>query len=194
MNKLPKEKRDRIILIGMGALMVIIGLWFGLISAQQKALKLVARQIADEIDKVEKGERLIKSGPKLQEHFEAVAQALKTKEDVMASGDLYSWFYKTLKNFQTNYRVEILDIKDQQLGDIKLLPNYPYKAVTFTVNMAGYYHDLGKFLADFENHFPYMRVQNVLIKQAENATPEEQEKLSCKMDIVLLRKQSSTSP
>ena len=36
-----------------------------------------------------------------------------------------------------------------------------YQQASVNVSGTAYYDDLGKFLADFENHFPYMRVQNL---------------------------------
>jgi Tfp pilus assembly protein PilO len=194
MTKLPKEKRDRITLIAVVTLMVMAGLWFSLIAAQDKQMMIIERQTTDERKRVDDAEKRVKSKDKVETELNAVTQELKTQEDGMAVGDLFGWFYNRLNNFRGAYRVEIIDIKDQQLGDVKLLPDFPYKAVTFKVNMAGYYHDLGKFLADFENNFPYMRVQNILIKPAETSSPEDPEKLSCKMEIVLLRRQAATTP
>jgi hypothetical protein len=46
----------------------------------------------------------------------------------------------------------------------------------------GYYHEFGKFFADFENAFPYFIIQNVEI--APSGQAEGQEKLSYTFDIV----------
>jgi Type II secretion system (T2SS), protein M subtype b len=187
-NKLPKEKRDRIIAIAIGTVMVLVGLWFGVVSPEYGTLQITGRKIADAQGKVRNAEQTIKSGPKVQQELDATARDLNAKEDDMAAGDLYSWFFKTLKAFQANYRVNIVDIKDQLVAPVRLLPDFPYSAVTFKVSLAGYYHDLGKFLADFENRFPYMRVENIVIQQPDTPAPEDPEKLSCKMAIVLLKK------
>ena len=66
---------------------------------------------------------------------------------------------------------------------------FPYKAAIFNVRGTAYYHDLGKFLADFENAFPYLRVQNLELEPAANSsatTTGEAEKLAFKMEIVAL--------
>jgi len=41
------------------------------------------------------------------------------------------------------------------------LPKFPYQAATFGVKLSARYHDFGRFLADFENEFPYLRVKNL---------------------------------
>ena len=38
--------------------------------------------------------------------------------------------------------------------DVNLLPNFPYKQATLTVAGTAHFHDLGRFLADFENQIP----------------------------------------
>ncbi|MBU6401435.1 MAG: hypothetical protein KGS61_14055, partial [Verrucomicrobia bacterium] len=98
MNKLPKEKRDRIVLMGLLTVIVMAGVWFSLITGQQKQLAVISRQTEDQRDQVDKAERLIKSKPKVQADLQAVADELKSKEDDMAAGDLFSWFYNRLNN------------------------------------------------------------------------------------------------
>jgi len=52
-----------------------------------------------------------------------------------------------------------------------------------------YYHDFGRFVADFENAFPYMRIQNIELDpaSASAASPQQEpEKLSFRLEIVAL--------
>jgi hypothetical protein len=88
------------------------------------------------------------------------------------------------------------------LGDVDLLPHFPYKQLKITVSGTAFYHDLGKFIADFENAFPHMRVVNLALEPAtggnspasatSGASPGVNEKLSFKMDIVTLVKTAET--
>ena len=68
-----------------------------------------------------------------------------------------------------------------------LLPSFPYKQIQFTINGTAYYHDLGKFIADFENNFPHARMVNLVIEPASGADSSN-EKLSFRMDIIALVK------
>jgi hypothetical protein len=69
-----------------------------------------------------------------------------------------------------------------------MFPKFPYKAAAFNVRGSAYYHDLGQFLADFENSFPYARIQNLEIEPGAVSASgtAETEKLSFRLEIVTL--------
>jgi hypothetical protein len=72
------------------------------------------------------------------------------------------------------------------MGDVDLIPNFPYKQVKFSLTGTAYYHDLGKFIADLENNFPHIRVVNLAI-----GSNGDSELLSFRVDIVALVKSNS---
>ena len=89
------------------------------------------------------------------------------------------------------YKVEIPQFSREVTGDVAMLPKFPYRGATFTVKGSAYFHDFGKFLADFENAFPYIRVQNLqLSPMAAPATATGEikmtEELSFRMELVTL--------
>ncbi|HTQ49209.1 MAG TPA: GspMb/PilO family protein, partial [Candidatus Acidoferrales bacterium] len=67
---------------------------------------------------------------------------------------------------------------------------FPFKEIRVTISGTAYYHELGKFLADFENSFPHIRVVNLALEPV-NATEAGNEKLSFRMDIIALVKPNS---
>ena len=73
-------------------------------------------------------------------------------------------------------------------GDVGLLAQFPYDAALFSVRGSAYFHDFGKFLADFENEFPYFRVQNISLTAGSEGAVGTEEKLFFKMDVVALIK------
>ena len=52
-------------------------------------------------------------------------------------------------------------------------PSFPFKQVKFTITGTAYYHDLGKFIANFENTFPHIRVVNLQIQPDPSASDEK---------------------
>src|SRR3989442_1940594 len=97
---------------------------------------------------------------------------------------------------RARHDVKIIEVTRPVKGEIGLLPQFPYQATVFTARGAGHYHDFGKFLADFENSFPYFRVQNISLSpgldsvagtDASTAATGE-ENLSFRMEIVALIK------
>ena len=116
-------------------------------------------------------------------------QAMAEAESDIASGDLYSWVYNTLRDFKAHYKVDIPQILPiGPTTDVTLLPDFPYKQTSLSVSGTAHFHDLGKFLADLENHFPHVRISNLSVELNLNPTAEEKEMVSFRMDIVTLVK------
>jgi len=197
MNKLPKEKRDRIIAVAIATVIAIAGIWYGLIRPQQAKLQDSARTTIKAQEKVTNAKRRVEKEKPIQIELDAARQGLKAIEDEMASGDLYSWIIVTVNKFRAAHRVEIPQFSREQVREVNVIPGFPYKGATFTVKGTAYYHDLGKFIADFENTFPHVRLLNLEMEPVAlpgpgaQSNPEEQEKLSFKMDILALIKPTS---
>ena len=108
----------------------------------------------------------------------------------MAPGDPVSWLFGKIQVFKLPYKVEIPQISAP--GDTKdFLGKFPYKQAAFSVGGTAYFHDLGKFIADFENHFPYFRIVNLDLTPAAGAAESDKEKLTFNFQIVTLVKPSA---
>jgi Tfp pilus assembly protein PilO len=193
MKNLSKDKRNRIILIVVVGVAVIAGLWFGVIKAQKVSLTDYAERIAKAQKRVADAKRRVARAEEIQTDLEQATKKLAAIEDGMAPADKYAWFIQTVNEFKVPYRIEKLNYSREQLGDVKLIPGFPYKAATFKVQGVAHYHDLGKFIADFENAFPYISLQNLQLERQQldlsSATnAEDLERLAFKLDIVTLVK------
>ena len=100
MNKLPKEKRDRIIAAAIATVIAIAGIWYGLIRPQQAKLQDSARTAVKAQEKVTNAKRRVEKEKPIQIELDAARQGLKAIEDEMASGDLYSWIIVTVNKFR----------------------------------------------------------------------------------------------
>lgn len=189
MKNLPKEKRDRLIVVAVGTVLCVIALWYALIKTQHRVLERVAKQTFEQQNKVENAQRLVNSVSEIQKKLDVSGQELKTIEDTMASGDMYSWIILTINTFRADRKVEIPQFSREVPIDIGILPRFPYRAAQFNIRGTAYFHDLGKFIADFENAFPYMRLQNLEMEPAANSSATstgDAEKLAFKMEVVTL--------
>lgn len=197
MNKLPKEKRDRLILIVLGTAVAIVALYFGLISFQLGNLKSLANQKKSAQSKVKEIDNSVSNAEKIESDLAKKSSELNEKQEKMVSGDPYLWMVNTIRQFQTAYKVEIPQLSTISYPDTGLFPpaRFPYKQAAITISGSGYYHDIGKFIADFENHFQHMRIQNLSLElpnSGATATPSDREKLTFKMDIVALIKSGAS--
>lgn len=188
MNKISKAKKQQIVLILMGAGIVIAGLWTLVIQTQYSKLEGVQKGTLQMKEKVDKGEMLLKKSDEVEADLEADTKTLEDIESNMASGDIYLWLINTINRFNASHKVTILDFPRETLGEVGSLPNFPYKAAMFPIKGSGYYHDVGKFLADFENSFPYARIQNLELTPLGKASAGDAEKLNFKFEIVALVK------
>jgi hypothetical protein len=187
-SKLSKEKRNQLILVVLvtGGTLGLLG--FGLIKYQYENLdRLAIRKMTAET-KLAQMEDAVKNTALIETGLAEAKQTLSQLEsDIAPSGDLYSWLISTIRSFKGGYKVEIPQYS--QIGattDMTMLPAFPYKQASMTVAGKAHYHDLGRFLADFENRFPHIRIQNLALDVDGN--PQEIEMLAFRMDIVTLVK------
>ena len=188
--KISKEKRNQLILVILGTLVVLSALGFGLVKAQYDKLVSLGVKKAEAQVQLKKMEEAVKRAEMVEGVLAQAKQALADKEAGIATGDLYSWMYGNLRRFQKSYKVEIPQLSPMSApAEVNLIPNFPYKQAMMQVGGTANYHDLGQFIADFENAFPLVRVVNLDVELNHTANiPAEREKLAFKMDLITLVK------
>ena len=197
MKHLPKEKRDRLILVVLGTLATIGALCWGVVRVQRQTLVALAGKHSDEEIRVGNAQRLANSTAELQSNLEVVKEKLKVIEATMPSGDMYSWIILTINSFKENggYKVEIPQFSREVPGEVGMIAKFPYRAAVFHVRGTAFFHDFGRFVADFENTFPYMRIQNIDLEPAGGSlatkdtgsdSSDDAERLSFRFEIVTL--------
>ena len=187
MSRLSKEKRNQVILVSLMILLAVVGLWYSLIRYQQESLEKTDADRAVALKKLSEIQDTIKHSKELEEDLLSVSNALAGEEEDMVSGDLYSAMVSSIRKFKLRYKVEIPQFDSGGMAvNVNLLPRFPYKQVSMSISGTAHYHDLGRFIADFENQFPFSRILNLELVPASASGPEEKEKLAFRMDIVWL--------
>jgi hypothetical protein len=188
-TKLPKDKRKPLVLIVLSTILVLGGLIMGLIRPQYETLTALAQARLAAEAKLAQMKQATKHADEVEAELDAAKARLAAAETGVASGDLYSWLVDTLRRFKAPYQVDIPTLSPVgAASDVSLLPKFPYRQATISVSGAAYYHDLGRFLADLENAFPYIRVLNLTLDPASAPDPAQAEKLYFKLDLVALVK------
>lgn len=192
MKRLPPAKRNQLIAVIAGTLGLICLVYFLLISPQNDKNLALGNSIGAESNKLQQMKDTIKQMEATASTLAALTQQLSHAEEDIASGDSYAWTYDTIRKFKTNYHVDIPTDKIGQpaQSDCDLIGNFPYKQIRFSLAGTAFYHDLGKFVSDFENKFPHCRVLNLSADPA-GAGPGGGEKLNFRMEIVALVKPSN---
>ncbi|HEY5043859.1 MAG TPA: type II secretion system protein GspM [Verrucomicrobiae bacterium] len=188
MKRLPATKRNQLIMVVV-ATAVLIGLvYFLLIGPQKKMNQQIGSDIRDAQNHLQQMEDVIKKSETTSSKLTDVSLQLAHAEEDLASGDVYLWASDLIRRFKTAYHVEIPSVSQPAVDKAdSLFPDFPYEQVKFSINGTAYYHDLGKFVAGFENTFPHMRMVNLTIEPA-NTTPGASEQLTFRIDIIALVK------
>lgn len=193
MKSLSKEKQSQLLIVVLLTGAVLAGLWFGLIRFQQQSLKVLAQSKTAAQQKLQQVKQAIETADLVEAQLGEVGQHLATIERSMASGDLYAWAIDTLRRFKVGYKVEIPQFSQiDGPREMNMLAGFPYKQATMTISGTAFYTDFGKFVADFENQFPYMRVLNLSLEPVPAMVASEKERLAFRMEIAALVKASAS--
>ena len=178
----------------LGVIVATIGLiclvYFLLINPQNEKNRDLANKIGHESTRLDSIKSTIKQMEATTSALADLTQQLNHTEQDIASGDLSAWTYDTVRRFKTGYHVEIPTIGQPVQSDVELIANFPYKQIRFSLSGTAYFHDLGKFVSDFENKYPHCRLLNLSADPAGNG-PAGGEKLNFRLDIVALVKPNS---
>jgi len=189
MKSLSKEKRNQLVLVILAFAAVAAGWYLLLYKTQTQSLQSMRERRDASRQKLQQVKQAIALASQIESDLCDAKQRLDKVEDTMASGDLYSWTINTLKKFKLGYKVEIPQFS--QIDGPKpmtMLANFPYKQASLIIGGTAHYYEFGRFLADFENQFPYMRVLNLTLEPASGLVSSEKERLSFRMEIAALVK------
>ena len=187
MKRLPPAKRNQLIVVLLATAGLIGLVYFLLISPQDQKNRDLGSSIAQESTRLQQIKTTIKQMDATASALADLNQQLNHAEEDVASGDLYAWTYDTIRRFKAAYRVDIPTIGQPVPGECDLIGSFPYKQIRFSLTGMAYYHDLGKFVSDFENKFTHCRVLNLQADPAGNGSAGG-EKLNFRIDVVALVK------
>ncbi|MBI5774020.1 MAG: hypothetical protein HZA89_09800 [Verrucomicrobia bacterium] len=194
MKNLSKEKQQQIIATAIGAVVVCGLIWYFVIMGQQKTLADTRKKIQETESQIAAADGLIKKKQAVADELGVAQKKIDELEEGMASGDMYSWVIQTVNKFKLGHKVDIRSYSRDEPVKVGVLPGFPYQGAKYILMGSGYYHDLGKFIADFENKFSYFRVQNLELAQGGGEVGSgDTEKLAFKLEIVVLVKPAAAA-
>jgi Tfp pilus assembly protein PilO len=187
MSRLPKERRDRLILTILGTVVLLAGLYFGAINFQLSQIGGLKAKKESDAKKAKDVEDSIHNAKKIQTDLQQQSNELASAESDMATGDAYLWMVNLIRQFKAGYNVDISQFSAISKPDVGLYPKFAYHQVAINIGGAAYYHDLGKFVADFENRFPHIRIQQISLEPP-GVPSGDRDKLNFRMQVVALLK------
>jgi Tfp pilus assembly protein PilO len=184
-NKLSKAQRDQMIGIAFGTVALMAALWYFGVTAMQNELAATRRKSAEMRQKLHDAEALMRRGDEISGTLHNRSELLAKREAGLAPDrDAYAWLIDLVNTFiQSRKGVNVDTYSQPEVSDVGIIPRFPYRWATFHLKGTGYYHDFGKFFADFENAYPYFRIQNLNMSANSGSGPDA-EKLSVTFDLV----------
>jgi Tfp pilus assembly protein PilO len=175
MNKLSKEKRDKLILVCIAVVAVLGILYTFVLGAQKDSLAALETKITGAQAKLAKAEASLRAADSIEATLNENKKHIEARQDKMAPpGQYYYWFLKLVDQFRKDEKLDsgfIVDITQPEFVDAGLMPKFPYKGASFGLRLNGQFHEIGKFIAALENTFPYFRVQNIKLSPSKAAAP-----------------------
>ena len=187
MKRLAPDKRNKLIGVMVVTIALISLVYIYLIKRQDDQNDQLRAETKTEAARLETIKRTIKQAGDNASKAGVKSALLDAAEADMASGDVFAWTYDTMRQFKLNRNVDIITMSQPVESDVDLIPSFPYKQIKFQIVGAGYYDDIGKFVADLENKFPHLRVLNLSL-DSNAAADAASEKLTFRMDIAALIK------
>ncbi len=190
MKRLSPAKKNQLIMVLVVTAALIGAVYFMLIGPQNATNQQQAKEISDKQGELDNYKKIIGQALVTSNELAEVSAQLNLAEQDIATGDVYSWTYDTLRRFKNDYHVDIPTIGQPTVGDVDFIANFPYKQLRLSLNGTAYYQDLGKFVADFENTFPHMRLLNLTVDSVGDSASGN-EHLNFHMEVVALVKPNS---
>lgn len=160
MTKLSKDKRDKLILIILFSIGISAVLYYLVIMVQQEMIGDFATRTANRQAKLDLAESIKKRRDRFQENLAEQRKILTAKQAEMPRPDQdHLWFINLMEERRRVYGLNVEEVRTPEPTSAGVLAEFPFSAVALNVTMSGRFTDFGRFLADFENSYPYMRVE-----------------------------------
>ena len=182
MTGLNKEKQQQLIGVIVAGVAVVACLYWFVIRSQNASIQGIRNSTEATAAGVQKARELLDKSKATKDTLDKAQASLDELEGGMASGDLYFWVINFMNKFVAGHKVELASYSREEFVHVGLFPEFPYSAVKYNIRGSAYYHDLGKYLAEFENSNPFMRFQSLEL------SPSEGEKVGFRMDLIALLK------
>jgi Tfp pilus assembly protein PilO len=186
--KLSKEKQQHLIAVVIGAVVVVVALYFLVITGQQEKLTKLDKEIGAATNQINAAQADIRNEKvKLDMLSESTNRLAQLEKQMMPTNEVYSTFLSTFTQFRSQFgaTVEIADIGKDKPAPLGMLPKFPYGTAVFTVRGWAYYHDFGRFMSELESQHPFYRVKQFSLVAGALMSPDP-EKLQFEMEIVTL--------
>lgn len=177
---LPKEKQQKLLLAGIGFVMVMAALYQFYLAKNLTALsesRQKSAELAPKVDRAEQRQKESIANTPLKESMQAF---LKTQKPRLVTGDSFSWTCREISLLAEKHPVKIVSLRP---GTVATHPRQSgYQTFTTKIELAGAFDDLGAFLRALENKFPAGEIRALQISSGQREGGD----LIASLDLMLI--------
>ena len=177
LRKLPKDKKQKIVLICIVMLAALAGVVQFYVLKNWHALADTKKQIAKLDDQVRQAERDALQAAHDVAHRAEVKSFVETQHAAMISGDPFAWVVRELSLLAEQEPVHMTGLHPGGKNETKSGgPSYSMR-----IEFSGSYDQIGAYVRDLENKFPTSEIQSLSIV----GTPADKGRHDTSLEIAL---------
>jgi Tfp pilus assembly protein PilO len=167
LRALPKEKLQRIVLVGMMALIGMVMAWFLYGHKQWVALNVNRASIVKLKEDIAKAKQSAQAMAQTMSHREEMQKFVEAQRATMVSGDSFAWVVREIAQLAGSQPVR--DITMRPGGVLQHPRKDRYELYVTRIEFVGSYDQIGAFMQELENKFPEAEIRFMDITGSDNA-------------------------
>ena len=159
LRSLPKDKLQKVLLVGIGSLVAVAVIGNFYVWAQLSSISKSKDQVAMLKRQIEDAEQEAKQEAQNLQLHEQVAAFVQNQAAGMVSGDPFSWAVRQITLFAENHPVHVLSMRPGSKA--QSMQKSRFEVYTAQIEVEGGYDEIGQFVRDFENTFPTSQIRSL---------------------------------
>jgi Tfp pilus assembly protein PilO len=187
MSKAIGHKKKKVLGILLGTVLVIVTVHSTVIQLLGDSIAKTQAKISEAQFKLRKSEFNVSKSKQIMANLQDLEKTISRQEQSVPRGDVYLWMLKSIDQFKVRNNIELNQIEPPKPAETNTLPPLPYSMMNFTLSGHGHYQDIGFFVDDFEQTFPYVRLRSLEIEPiayTKSSAEEQDETLQFKASFV----------
>jgi hypothetical protein len=172
---IPKEKLQKLILVGILTLIAVIGAGNFYVAKQFSIWSTSRRRIVDIRRQIQEAEQHKQQAVQSQQLRTQVIAFVQSQQETMVSGDLFAWVVRSVSLLAEQHPVRVLGMRPGSKAKHELKSRY--EVYTTQLELEATYDQLGIFLQDLEVKFPTAEIRRLDLAAGDGNRPERRASL-----------------
>lgn len=159
-----QDRRNRLLLVVLMTLLGVVVVYYGVISPLGYQLRQEATRLEDEQRKLAGLQQQLVHMERFMEEAAKQKELLRDWKGRVPTGTVVRWFLDSVLQLAKGDGIISPDIKTPSILSVGDKGDLGYSRVSIGVVGIGEYVQVGRFVADFENEFPFSEVQTLKLE------------------------------